>query len=501
MSEDINQDKKSAYRNMINSMGKKEFTLLKMQEYGFWPKDLPTPYQKKKNETLEQFEHRKELLNDYTKLVNQIAKLYETNDEINQKIRDLKKSYDETWDYEKIRQDISKKLMEESIARRAERKRQRELASAQKTLEWQNKKANEILFIGKGYSGLLHDKASNDDRLIKQGLPVIKTDKELSRFLCIEYKELRFLTYHRDVVIKDHYHRYTMAKKSGGVRNIAAPKSILKSSQAKILEGILYKLEPSQKAHGFLPGKSVITGASEHIKTPDLVINIDLKDFFPTITFERVRGMFKSFGYSGYIASLMAMLCTYCERMPIEVRGITKFVKTTNRILPQGSPASPMITNILCKALDKRLAGLASKNGLVYTRYADDMSFSLKKPDGYKYKSLEDGGFKAGSFLGLVSKIVKDEGFIVNKEKTRFLRKNNRQEITGIVINNGELAIPKKWIKKLRAAIYNTNKLKKSGKVPFERINEIHGMASWAKSVNAEKYRTIVSKAFDLKHE
>jgi retron-type reverse transcriptase len=288
-------------------------------------------------------------------------------------------------------------------------------------------------------------------------------------------------------------------KRKGGYRNIAAPKPILKKAQRRILEEILCKLTVSDNAHGFLKGRSVVSSAKEHEGSPDLVINMDLEDFFPTVTFERVRGMFKSFGYSGYISSLLAMICTYCERMPIEVKGQKRYVKTSSRILPQGSPASPMITNILCIKLDKRLNGLADKYNFTYTRYADDMSFSLKERTGHLDHKLEaDGKINLGSFCVLVSKIVSEEGFKINKSKTRFLKAHNRQCITGIVVNNEELGVPKKWVKILRAAIHNGKKEKAKGQLPQETIRKISGMAAWLKSVNAERYKDIISEAYEL---
>jgi retron-type reverse transcriptase len=490
---ELQQQIKADYRESIKVMGKKEFTLLKMQEYGFWPKDLPTPYERQKNETVEQYEERQALLNKYERVVGQITKLYKENDEINKKLQALRKEYDDTWDIDKIRLDISKKIMAESKARRAERKQQRELDKQQRSEAWQEKKAAEIVFIGKGYSQLLQHRDSDDNKLSTHALPLIKTDKELAELLGIEYKQLRFLVYHRDVVAVDHYHRYTVPKRRGGVRNIAAPKLILKATQRKILEEILSKLPVSEHAHGFLKGKSVVSGAQEHVGKPVLVINMDLENFFPTITFERVRGMFMAFGYSGYIASLLAMLCTYCERMAIEVRGQIKYVKTSHRILPQGSPASPMITNIVCGKLDKRLSGLAECFGFAYTRYADDMSFSLKEK-----VTDNNGSVDEGKLCGLVSKIVAEEGFKINKEKTKFLRQNNRQCITGVVINNEEIGVPKKWVKRLRAAIYNANKAKAAGEVPLAAVREISGMAAWLKSVNSERYKDIIAAAMEV---
>lgn len=484
---DNSTNTKQDYRNMVNAMGKKEFTLLKMQEYGFWPKDLPTPYERQKNETKEQYKQREKLTKEYEKILNQISELYEEKDEINKRLRKLKNRYDSTWDEEKIRKDVAQEIMRESKERRAKRKEEK-AAEKQKRLDaWNKKKSENIVFIGKGYSGKLNEIECNEERLNSLKLPIIKTDKELAETLGIEYEKLRYLAYHRDVVNSDNYHRYLIPKKKGGFRNIAAPKPTLKLAQRKILEDILYKIQVSNNAHGFIKEKSVVSGAKTHNNSPELLINMDIKDFFPTITFERVRGMFKSFGYSGYIASLLAMLCTYCERTEMEIKGEKKYVATTKRILPQGSPASPMITNIICMNLDKRLNGLALKNNFIYTRYADDMSFSFNSI----YKNID-----VNKIIGLISKIVSEEGFKINKEKTKFLRKNNRQSITGVIINNNEIGVPKKWVKVLRAAIYNANKIKAEGKeVPRKTLNEISGMACWLKAVNATRYEKIINDA------
>ncbi|MFX1237404.1 MAG: reverse transcriptase family protein [Promethearchaeota archaeon] len=484
----MTEDTKKEYRTLISQMGKKEFTLMKMQEYGFWPKNLPTPYEKQLSETPEQYAERQKLIKDYKSVIDKITEVYHEKTEINKKLRELRKKYDDTWDIEKIRKEISQTIMKESIARRAERKKQQELQKKQRSEAWKKKKSKQIVFIGKGYSSLLYDMEIDEAKLTTQGLPIVRNEKELSNFLGIPYKKLRFLVYHRDVVSIDHYHRYSIPKKKGGTRSIAAPKSMLKSVQRKILDDILSKFPNSDHAHGFLKGRSIVSGARVHIKQPTLVINMDVEDFFPTITFERIRGMFKSAGYSGNIASLLAMLCTYCERVLIEVRGTTKYVAISRRILPQGSPASPMITNIICRKLDKRLHGLASKFGFVYTRYADDMSFSIN----------EITDVNEGRFCGLVSKIVKEEGFEINKDKTRFLRKNNRQSVTGVVINNSQIGVSRAWIRRFRAAIFNARKLKLKGILPIEVKRELSGMAAWIKSVNSERYKDMIQAALDL---
>ncbi len=483
-------DTRSEYRKLVSEKGKKEFTFLKMQEYGFWPSHLPTPYERQQNETEEDFENRKKLLDEFQKLSDVISKAYTEKNEIEKKLFSLQKEYQNTWDYEKVRAVVAQEIMKESIARRAERKAERERQKQLKTEAWQKRKAENILFIGRGYSNILHKKETDVAKLEQQKLPIIQTDRELANTLGIEYNTLRYLAYHRDVVTFDNYYRFDIPKKSGGTRHIAAPKIQLKMAQRQILEKILQKVEISDVAHGFVKSKSVLTGAKVHHTSPDLLINMDLENFFPTITFERVRGLYQHLGYSGYIASLLAMICTYCERMPVEIKGETKYIKTSERILPQGSPASPMITNIICHRMDKRIYGLCQKLGVTYTRYADDMSFSY-------IGELEN--FAIGSFLNSIQKIIESEGFHINKQKTNILRKHNRQYITGIVINNDEIGVARKWVKILRASIHNAQKLKNAGKaIPHKTKMEIAGKIAWLKSVNEKRYHKMIQQGMEL---
>lgn len=488
---DQSQMMREEYRQKVQLMGKKEFTLQKMQEYGFWPKDLPTPYDRQENETAEDYAKRQQLQKKYDDLIKKLNLLYEEKDSLNAKLRELSMEYDATWDYERIRLDVAKKIMAESKERRAKRKAERQELKKQQSEAWQQKKASEIVHIGRGYSKGLQHRHTNKELLTLQSLPILETDVELAEFLGLEYKTLRYLTYHRDVTTVDHYTRFYVPKKKGGHRQIAAPKPALKKAQRQILEKILWKLPLSSQSHGFQKGKSVITSAASHVAKTPLLINMDLENFFPTVTFKRVRGLFRSFGYSGYIASLLAMLCTYCERMEIEVKGQVKYVKTSERILPQGSPASPMITNILCSFMDKRLQGLSTKYGFTYTRYADDMSFS--------YNGASDNELtpkKLHAFCANVHTIVHGEGFIINKNKTRFLKPHNRQCITGVVINEETLGVPKKWVKKFRATLYNAKKVVDAGEaLPQSKVDEIAGMTAWLKSVNAIRYEKIITEA------
>lgn len=477
--------RRADHRELVRLYGKKEYTLLKMKDYDFWPAHLPLPTERQPGESESDYAKRSLLAEKESKVLQQLKELSEDQAAVMQELFRVQREYREAQDIEKIRKEINKQIMQESLERRAARKQAREEAARLRSEEWKKKKAEKILFIGRGYSHLLAKMDCDEGRLQKQGMPVIQTDRELAHLLEIDYSKLRGLCYHRDVMKDDHYYRYTIAKKSGGERRIAAPKSRLKSVQRKILEKILARAEIHPQAHGFIPGKSVITGVQAHESGSDFVVNMDVEDFFPSVDFSRVCGMFRGFGYSGYIASLLAMLCTCSERMEIEVKGEKLQVAASARVLPQGSPASPMITNILCLQLDRRLAGLARKYALSYTRYADDISFSGRDSALFDSGKPED----IRHLLGAVGKIVSDEGFAVKKSKTRILRSGNRKEITGIVINEESLGVPKPWIKRLRAALHQCRLLREQGKeISSGKRSEIEGRIRWLLSVNPQRY-------------
>lgn len=474
---------KSFHQTKVRLMGKKHYTLQKMFEYGFWPAHLPTPYERAENQELE--EEKLKVIQEMEKLSEEIAELYQTKKKINSELMELRNEIASFDDIQNVRKEIARRMMKESIERRRKRKEERKREKALKTKAWLKKKKEEIVFVGKGYSTFLYDTETDKAKLDSFNLPIIETPYELCDVLNIDYSELRYLVYHRDVVEVDHYIRYKIPKRRGGERLIAAPKRKLKRTQRAILDHILNQVPVTSSAHGFLKEKSVVTNADFHHEQPELVIKVDIEDFFPSITCERIRGMFHSLGYSGHISTLLAMLCSYCERMPIEVRGKNKYVATSPRILPQGSPASPMITNIICYKLDKRLEGLANTFNYRYTRYADDMTFT----------TLEEKKNEVGKFCGLIYQIIEDEDFKINNDKTRFLRQNNQQNITGVVINCDKLGVSRKWVRRFRAALHNA---KQKDKIDVEKMRSLLGQAFWLNSVNASRYASYIDETIQL---
>jgi len=323
-----------------------------------------------------------------------------------------------------------------------------------------------IRYVGERYSSFLFNFNSNEERILSLGLPNLQNIIQLKNLLGISIPEIRFIAYHEKLSSVDHYHRYSIPKRNGGVRHLAAPKPLVKKAQHAILEKILMKINIPEVAHGFIQGRSILTNAKKHLYKPEIIIKMDIEDFFPSISFERVRGMFHSFGYSGFISTLLAMICTDANRIPFQQGGKKYFLATSERHLPQGSPASPMISNIICIKMDKRLKGLAKTFNFRYTRYADDLTFST-----------DEELSNIGTFCAFVKRIVREEGFQINKRKTRFLRQNAQQNITGIVVNEGELCFPRNWIRNLRAAIHNLKMdLNNKNNITTERIREIQGM-------------------------
>jgi RNA-directed DNA polymerase len=337
-----------------------------------------------------------------------------------------------------------KRRWEASKKRRAEGKKLREAREAERRAKWREEKKNRITHVGVGFSGGLERTQSNEEALVKRGLPVLHVAKDLAAAAGVAFGKLRWLTFHRGGAALVHYHRYSIPKKMGGMRAISAPKAALADIQLWVLSRILMPLTVEPEAHGFVPERSIVTNATPHVGK-NVVINLDLKDFFPTVTYRRVKGFFEKVGYSEHIATLLALICTEPPRLPVEVDGKKLYVALGDRMLPQGACTSPAITNLVCRALDRRLAGLGRRWGFTYTRYADDLTFS------------GDGNEGVALLLRGVRSIVKEEGFSEHPQKTRIMRRGRRQEVTGVTVNV-KPGIGRKEIRQLRAILHNAEK-------------------------------------------
>ncbi|MGB1257370.1 MAG: retron St85 family RNA-directed DNA polymerase [Thiolinea sp.] len=320
---------------------------------------------------------------------------------------------------------------------------------------WKVYKATHIVHLGEGI--YWHDEMAGDQwdlqdaekRLLENNLPVLIKAPQLAEALELSISELRHLCYQREAATLTHYTRFEIPKRSGGNRAIWAPRPQLKQAQRWILDNILERLLVHGSAHGFLPGRSIASNAAQHSDSRVLV-KMDIADFFPTVSWKRVRGVFRKAGYGEQIATLLALLCTESPREVIEDQGQTYFIAMGDRCLPQGAPTSPALTNALCLKLDRRLSGLAQKLGWRYTRYADDLAFSLP--------AKSKGEPAISQLLGSVHSIVCDEGFQVNAEKTRIIRQGRSQTVTGLVVNDKHgPRVNRKLKRQMRAAIHNLN--------------------------------------------
>jgi hypothetical protein len=327
---------------------------------------------------------------------------------------------------------------------------------------WRAYKANHIVHLG---GGIFWNDATGPDRwdvphaeerAAENELPPLDKPEQLAEALGLTVAELRWLTYHRDAATKVHYYRFTIPKRDGTPRPIWAPLPKLKAAQHWILHNVVEKLLVHGSAHGFLPGRSILTNSSVHTNAR-VLLKMDIREFFPTVTFPRVKGVFRKAGYRERIATLLALLCTEAPREIVRHDGTDYYVALGPRCLPQGAPTSPALTNVLCLRLDRRITALAGRYGWRYTRYADDLTFSL--PNDHA------GPPQLGALQGLVKKVVAEEGFAVHPEKTRVARKGALQRVTGLVVNgDGRPRVPRDVRRSLRAALHNRAR----GKPPRE---------------------------------
>ncbi len=367
------------------------------------------------------------------------------------------------------------RLKREKQAAAAERKRLHKEAVARR-------KATDIIHLGRGVSKGLADRTSKIEKLQQLGLPVLSTPAEVAAALGLSIPRLRWLAYHSDASGVNHYVRFPVPKRSGGVRMLAAPHEQLARAQEWILTSVLEKVAVHPAAHGFVPRRSTVTNAAPHVGRA-LVVNTDLTDFFPTITFHRVAGLFRMLGYSPAVATIFALLCTDAPRREVTYAGRKFYVATAPRALPQGACTSPALSNLAARRLDSRLSGIATKLGWRYTRYADDLSFSCDV----------SGAPQIGYLLARVRHIAVDEGFAVNEAKTRVLRESTRQLVTGVVVNDRP-GVPRATVRRLRAILHRAKfegiAAQNREKLPhFEMW--LRGMIAYVHMVNPEQAKPL----------
>ena len=369
-----------------------------------------------------------------------------------------------------------------------------------KKIAWQAYKAQHIVYLGRHIywsDDTSIDKWDTKDasnRLIENKLPLISKHTQLASAVNLTVPQLKGLCYQQEVASNIPYTHFTINKRNGTPRQIWSPIPRLKFVQRWILENILNNLMTHGAAHGFVRGKSIVTNATVHCNSA-LLIKLDVKDFFPSVHWRRVKGVFRHAGYPEQIATLLALLCTESPRQMVQQNGKTFYVALSDRALPQGAPTSPALTNIVCLNLDRRLTGLAEKIGLRYSRYADDLTFSLPANSTSIKNAAQpsDHNHLIGQLLGSVHKILQEEGFILNNDKTRVIRMGNQHNVTGMVVNGeGVPRVPRKIKRMLRASLHNLalGQPLREG----ETLETLSGYAAWIASAERELGETYLEK-------
>ena len=257
-----------------------------------------------------------------------------------------------------------------------------------------------------------------------------------------------------------YYRSFTIPKRTGGERDISAPFPTLLKVQRWIYENLLLpnSLFPNAVT-GFIPGKSILDNARPHLGKA-LILKMDIKDFFPSVTINRVVSVFRHLGYHNRLSYALAALCC------------------CNGVLPQGSPTSPILSNIIAKRLDKRISGFAENVGLIYTRYADDITLS--------------GENIQLSHIRFIEKIIRDEGFTSNPKKTQLLGPNVKKVITGVSISSGKATIPRNMKRRIVQEAYYIEKYGLKGHMRHEQIRDslypirLQGKFAYWKSVEPD---------------
>ena len=411
----------------IRQSSREEFLLEEMIRLGFWPAEGALPH-----DPTDEIRRRGELKRELAELRGQQRKL---------------------GNEAKLIKAARQQRLIEARRQQKETKERHEQERQARAAEWKEKQAHTIGYLGAGVSGGLHQTESQPERLQRYNLPQLDDAAALASAMSVTVNELRFLAFSRKTSTVTHYQRFALPKKSGGERIISAPMPRLKAAQHWVLNNILQPVELHEAAHGFRPQRSIVSNAQPHVASA-VVINLDLQDFFPTLSYRRIKGVFKALGYSESAATILGLLCTEPDTEKVTLDGKAYYVATGERHLPQGAPTSPALTNILCRRLDKRLVKLAEELGFVYTRYADDLTFSAKQPDDCANISR---------LLRRVESIVAHEGFVVHPTKTRVMRQASHQEVTGIVVNH-KPGIDKDKLKRLRAVLYQIEKDGPDGK-------------------------------------
>lgn len=253
------------------------------------------------------------------------------------------------------------------------------------------------------------------ERMAAQDIPPIFEPRHLSHLIGINERSLAGIVH----VTEEHYREFSFPKRRGGFRTISSPNPSLKAAQDWTLNEILGSLPVHERAFGFVKGRSVVDNAKAHLGSKT-VLRIDLLDFFGSINFDKVLSIFSDLGYPPNVSYNFARICTLRNK------------------LPQGGSTSPTLSNIVCRRMDAQISEYASEVGLIYTRYADDITLSGEN-------------VQITPHLDMIRKIAILHGFNVNDSKTLLSRKDRKIIITGVSISGGRASLPRSQVRRIKA--------------------------------------------------
>lgn len=320
------------------------------------------------------------------------------------------------------------------------------------------------------------------------GSPPIETLDDVALLVNLRPAELAWFADHRHWLRSQtgplQHYRIQQLPKRDGVRLLEIPKPRMRELQRTILHRVVEAVPPHPAAHGFRRGRSGATFAAPHSGAA-VVLRVDLRDFFPRVTVARVRAVFATIGYSPPVAAALADLCT--TSTPIAaLAGIHPRTAGLLRArhLPQGSPTSPALSNLVLRNVDRRISGYAENRGLVYTRYADDLALSGNR------MAIE-------RTLWVVSQIVADEGFPHHPAKVRTMRSHQRQQLAGLVINSHP-QVSRRDYDSLRALLHNaiaTGAAEQNRRGHPEFRAHIYGRIAWIGATNPTRRNALLELA------
>jgi RNA-directed DNA polymerase len=290
---------------------------------------------------------------------------------------------------------------------------------------------------------------------IRIAIPAELADEAaLLAYLELGAAELRKIWYYRGRM----YQHFSIAKGPNKVRMISAPDERLKFLQRKLADKLTELYRPRNPVHGFVAERSIKTNALAHLHRR-FVVNIDLKDFFPAITQKRVEGMLSSLGIDARVAEIIARICS------------------NNAHLPQGAPSSPVLSNMICFRLDKKLMGIAKEARCIYTRYADDITFSSHQPPTALFEAAlpSTGRFSPDLLAPKLRDVFLQNGFSIHPNKAHYADRHSRRIVTGLKVNE-LLNIDRGYVRNIRAALHSVETLGIEG--AEKKFHEKHGGGS-----------------------